>query len=414
MKLLLVQPPGVQKGFTRSGTLLPPLGLLYIAASVRDFVNVRLIDAEACGFNDIGVLNSLNNWSPDLVGMTVSILTLQTVRCFSEFVKSETGAKVIVGGPLPTAAPDIALECKEFDYVGIGDGELIMPEICRCYMNSPSLSEINGVLAQGNNSKTETKIRRSDPHGIPIPAWDMIPSFDSYYSPDCLRKPVTIIEGSRGCAHSCAFCSVGAISGNKRRSRALKDILAEIKYLISERGIRELSFVDPDFMSIPTIVVDLCNGMQSLEKEITWFCNAGVRFIQKDVTDVMKKAGCHMVYLGLESGDPNVLAQINKNQTLEQVQNACDILRDSGIGISAGFIIGFPFDTDDSVRKTIDFAISLKPDQVQFSLYNWFPGSRIIAENERDLTVGFHPNSKDNKWVRWQEIAYAEFEQAKT
>lgn len=130
IRVLLVQPRGVQEGFTRGETRLPPLGLLYIAAAIRDIAEVRLVDADALNLDDEGVLTSLGNWTPDLAGMTVSSLTLRVVCRFARRVKQAIGARVILGGPLPTAAPEEVLKYQEVDLVGVGDGEPIMRDLC--------------------------------------------------------------------------------------------------------------------------------------------------------------------------------------------------------------------------------------------------------------------------------------------
>jgi anaerobic magnesium-protoporphyrin IX monomethyl ester cyclase len=130
VRVLLVQSRGVQEGFTRENTKLPPLALLYIAAAIRDIAEVRLVDADALDLDDEGVLSSLGNWTPKLVGITVSSLTLQVVRRFARKIKQVTSACVIVGGPFPTTAPEEVLKYEEFDLVGVGDVEpIISPAI---------------------------------------------------------------------------------------------------------------------------------------------------------------------------------------------------------------------------------------------------------------------------------------------
>ena len=106
VKVLLVQPRGVQEGFTRGNTILPSLGLLYIVAAIGDIAEVRLFDADALNLDDQGVLTNLVNWVPDLVGMTVSSLTLGRVCSFARKLKQATNARIIVGGSLPSAVPE--------------------------------------------------------------------------------------------------------------------------------------------------------------------------------------------------------------------------------------------------------------------------------------------------------------------
>ncbi len=299
----------------------------------------------------------------------------------------------------------------EVDFAGVGDGEPIMRNLCQALEESRDPETVDGiasknVLMKGN---TRHKPRRADLNSLEQPAWDMLPDFSSYISSDCVQYPITIVEGQRGCPHSCSFCSVATISGGKRRARPVANIVHEIDYLTGIRGIREISFVDSDFMVNSQHALGVSNGIMALGKKVTWFCNARAASVTKSVARTMQAAGCHLVYLGAESGDPAILQRINKRQTLEQIEEACQVLRESGIQVSAGFIIGFPFDTDDSVRRTIDFAKRLKPAKFQFSIFNWFPGVSIEMP-EGSSPTGFHPKSINTRWVEWQRRAYEELE----
>ncbi len=409
IRVLLIQPRGVQEGFTRRNTRLPPLALLYIAAAIRDIAEVRLVDADALDLDDEGVLTSLDSWVPDLVGMTMSSPTLQIVRRFASKVKQATGARVIVGGPFPTAAPEEVLKYEEFDLAGVGDGEPIMLDVCHTMGESREPETVDGIVSRSIVAKGAPRCmpRRMNLIIVKQPAWDMLPDFSSYRSPDCIQFPITIVEGQRGCPHKCSFCSVATISGERSRWRSVDNVVKEIDYLTGDRGIREISFVDPDFMTNSKHALGISNGIISLGRNVTWFCNARAVSIKESVARTMRAAGCHTVYVGAESGDPAILARIHKHQTLEQIEAAIKVLRNSGIMVSAGFIIGFPFDTDDSIRRTIEFAKRLKPAKFQFSIFNWFPGIHMEMP-EGFSQIGFHPKTVNTRWVEWQRRAYEE------
>jgi len=318
-------------------------------------------------------------------------------------------ARVILGGPLPSAAPEEVLKRQEVDFAAVGDGEPIMQSLCQALEESRDPETVEGVVSRDNvaNDSSRRSPRRADMSRVELPAWDMLPGFDSYRSPDSVQTPMTIVEGQRGCPHACSFCSVPTISGGKRRSRSIDSVVKEIDYLTGKRGIREISFVDPDFMMNSQYAVAVSKGMISLGRRVSWFCNARAASVRESVTRTMQSAGCHLVYLGAESGDPTILARIHKRQTPEQIEDACRVLRNSGIRVSVGFMIGFPFDTDDSIRCTIEFAKCLKPAKFQFSIFNWFPG--ISMEVPQGLVpIGFHPKTGSTRWLEWQKRAYEE------
>ena len=374
---------------------------------------VRLVDADALDLDDHGMLSSLGDWAPTVVGMTVSSLTLEVVRRLAQSVKQTTEALVIVGGPLPSAAPDEVLKYQEVDFAGVGDGEPIMRDLCSALEESRGPETVEGILSKSLLSKglQRHRPRRTDLSTAERPAWDLLPGFGSYVSPDCIQSPMTIIEGQRGCPHACSFCSVPAISGRIRRSRSVESVVSEIDYLTGSRGIREISFVDPDFMANSQYALGVSSGILSLRRPIAWFCNARAASVKEPVARTMHDAGCHLIYLGAESGDPATLQRIHKHQTLEQIESACKIIRNSGIQVSAGFIIGFPFETGESVRRTIEFAKRIKPAKFQFSIFNWFPGISMEVP-EGSVPIGFHPKTGNTAWLEWQQRAYDELRNA--
>ena len=413
MRVLLVQPKDVQRGFTRHDTRLPPLGLLCIAAAIRDIVEVRVIDADATGLDDPQVAAHVGGWIPDLVGMTLSCLTLPVVRRFAQFARETWRAKVIVGGALACAAPDLALQNPEFDMAGIGDGESVMMGLCDRVSAGTHPDGVVGLVCRtAHGISGDTRPARLASLAWPVsPAWDLVPDFGCYSSPDAVYAPVCIVEAQRGCPNSCTFCSVPTISGAYTRARPVHNVLSELEYLSGARKVREISFVDPDFMVDEAYARQLCAGLDSLGRPTSWFCNARVDSVTPQLASVMHDAGCHLVYLGLESGDPETLLRINKSVSPESMRAAARTLQKCGIRVAAGFIIGFPFDTDASVRRTIDFAKTLGADSTQFSLFNWFPGIGIGVSGCSSPS-GFHPRGESSRWGEWQRRAYAELGEA--
>jgi radical SAM superfamily enzyme YgiQ (UPF0313 family) len=344
--------------------------------------------------------------------MTLSWLTTEPVRRFAAAVHSHFRAKIIVGGPLATAAPNLALEIPEFDLVAVGDGETIARRLCIAMDRGAAVSSVPGILARADKADWRRAERQvADVRRINMPAWDLVSDFERYSSPDALRLPLTIVEAQRGCPHCCAFCSLPSIRGRKRRARPVHQIIEELTYLRVARGVREISFVDPEFTIDRQYAQALCKSIRSEGLDVSWFCNVRADSITEELAETIRSAGCHTVYLGLESGDPDTLRIIGKRTSLDTMRAAVATLRKAAIKVSAGFIIGFPFDTDQSVRRTIDFAKELLPDAVQFSIFNWFPGV-AIERPALDGATGFHPREEGSRWCAWQKVAYHELDKA--
>ena len=164
MRVLLVQPLGVQRGFTRRGTLLPPLGLLCVAGGIREVAEIRLVDADVGEMDDAAVVRAVGDWQPDVVGMTLSALTSECVRRFADVAKREWSPVVIVGGPLPSAAPEAVLGYEDIDLVNVGDGEDSMRELCVVLTSGAAVSSVAGIIERGGNAGNvgTTVARRAD------------------------------------------------------------------------------------------------------------------------------------------------------------------------------------------------------------------------------------------------------------
>ena len=386
--VVLLQPPTTCRDFTRSSSLYPPLGLCVLAATVHPS-QCTVIDADALGFNEDQAVSAVLGFSPKAVGMTVTSYTLDLVERYAARF-AEHGILVIVGGPHATLAPaDTLQRCPSVDVLVRGDGERVFPELVDRVGAGTSLQGLPGVYTRDSaeGPLSVGVLRTTDLSVVPMPRFDGLP-VHSYWCPDAKLRPMVTMLTSRGCPHRCGFCGSPALFGRKLLTYPTEMVLTHLEYLRDELGVREVSFVDDSFTINKRRTIELCDQMIERRLELTWFANVRADQVNEDVARKMALAGCHQVYLGFESGNPGILARVNKGETVAQLEHGADVLADAGIERSVGFVIGLPGESDGTVEDSIALAQRVRPERLQFTRFTPLVGSPLFEGSTAQS--GFH------------------------
>jgi len=187
----------------------------------------------------------------------------------------------------------------------------------------------------------------------------------------------------RGCPYNCSFCSNNAVFGRKIRWKSPKRVIEEIENLKKEYGVREISFWD-DMMTVSRKwMMDFCNELIKRKTDVTWTCYARVNTVDLEMLRAMKKAGCWNIFYGYEAGDQQLLDNINKGITLQQICDANKWTKEAGIEVRGSFMIALPGETPELARKTVAFACELNPDYAQFSITTPYPGTKLWDDADK-------------------------------
>jgi len=200
------------------------------------------------------------------------------------------------------------------------------------------------------------------------------------------RVPYTTLQTSRGCAGSCVFCSVPSFYGRKVRVRSAARVIEEIRYLI-ELGYRELFFRDETFTAFRERNRAIFEWIIGERADVTWIANARVDTIDEESTLLMKRAGCHTLKFGLESGSDEILRNLRKGTTVRQARDAFSALRKAGIDAHAHMIIGAPGETEQTLRETLSFVKDLRPATASFGIVTPFPDTPLFRMLEEQGAV---------------------------
>ena len=155
-------------------------------------------------------------------------------------------------------------------------------------------------------------------------------------------------------------------------------MIEEVKMLIKNYGIREIAFYDDTFTAIKRNVHEFCERIINEKIDITWVAFARVDFIDEKTLDLMKRAGCHQVLFGIESGNEEILRNIGKNPSLEKVKQAVLMTKKAGIECRTSFMLGNPGETEETLKQTIDYSIALDADLAMYNVTTPFPGTKMF------------------------------------
>lgn len=389
-RVLLVNIP-----FYHAGCAEAPLGLAYVAAVLeRARMPFDLIDANGLGMTEEEIVAVVREKSPAAVGATVMTSMLVAGGRLAAAVKRISPAPLVIfGGPHPTIAPEETLARGGADICVRGEGEETILELAARLGQGPAgWRDVAGIsfMEHGRAVHTPDRPLIRDLDSIPFPARHLLP-MDRYQTIHTGRKRFATLMTSRGCPGKCMFCF--RPFGRNLRYRSMDSVMAEVRELVERFRVEEISILDDAFTLDRERVVAFCDRMLSGGIRVAWRLGNGTRvdLIDDELLRLMKRAGCYEVAFGIESGDDEVLRKIGKEITTAQVKKAFAAAKRAGMETIGFFMIGHPFDTVETMQKTIDFAIALDPTYAQFTMSTPLPGTALwtwVKRHGRSLIGG--------------------------
>jgi len=382
MKVLLVNPPSVNI-YGVLGNRYPPLGLAYLAASLRERgYEVGILDL------DVDQRTSLDLGGFDVVGITSDTPRYERALEIAKEAK-DRGCIVVMGGYHVTFRDEGALSSGYVDYVVRGEGEETFPALLDVLSGKGCPKEVGGISFEENGRflRTPDAPPPQDLDSLPMPARDLLPM--SKYHTLLQGRPATSLITSRGCPFNCYFCASSTFGGLRWRPRSPKSIVDEIEHLYREYGYRAFAFMDDNFTLSPRRVVAFIEELDRRGLDISWYCFSRVDTIVRnpELVTRMAEAGAVEVFLGLESGSQEALDSYGKRITVEQEREAIAILRCCGIKAYGSFIIGGIRETREMTEQTIRLARELDPWAVQFSILTPYPGTGLFEQARRENRI---------------------------
>ncbi len=410
MKVLVINEPYVP-GFnrtqrwaarTRGRVLRAPDWLAYATAVVEEAgIEAKLYDFPAMDWDKEDLRQLIKKEAPDFVVLDSTTPSIYSDIDCARICKEAGHAKVIMVGPHASALPEETLElAKGFvDAVCIGEYDYSVLDIVK---NQDSLSEVQGIcyLEDGQVTRTRARPLIEDLDQLPFPAWHHL-DLMKYFDGSKLYPYIDIFSG-RGCPHRCMFCLWPQVMhGRKVRLRSPANVVDEIEHDIEmcpdvARG-GEFFFEDDTFTLVKSNAMQICDEILRRGLKITFSVNARTDTADQELFRQLKRAGCRELLVGFESGDQGVLNSMNKRETVEQARGFMDLAHKTKIDVHGCFVLGLPGETEQSIEKTIQFALDMGLHTVQFSGAVPFPGTEYFDYCRR------HGLLKTEKWDAWLE-----------
>ena len=387
MNVTLVNPPSPGIESYNIGIRVPPLGLAYLASILeREGHEVRIIDASVLKLSISQIKSLFKRSRPDIIGVTSTTPTIYEAYSVIKAGKDVCpDSFTILGGPHASSLPVETLkECPALDAVCIGEGEETIVDLAEALGSRRGLSTVKGIAYR---SRGKVRINQPRPlirdlDSIPFPARHLLPM--SKYSVLGKKTVVCHIMSSRGCPFQCIFCSSSRFFGRQYRARTAENVVDEMEYLVSEYNPESIEFSDDEFTLNRKRVEEICDEIKRRGIDVQWACSSRVDTINKRLLQKMRRAGCFLIYYGIESASQRILNFIKKGIRIDQVVKAIKQTREAGIKVLGSFMIGFPDETRGEIEETIKFSKRLNIDYAQFSIVTPYPGTELYEIAKRE------------------------------
>jgi radical SAM superfamily enzyme YgiQ (UPF0313 family) len=364
--------------------LMPPLGLASLAAYVEPSgFRADIIDCFARPDSGQLIEEYVGRHQPRFVGATCTTAGfLDAARIFRRVKELSPETRCIAGGPHVSALRErIVHDFPEVDYVVVGEGETPL----RRLMEADGQPEgIAGLVYREGGQVVFSGFQKDllDLDTLPLPAYHRIEGFPRRYQLPIFnypKTPNTSCISSRGCPYQCSYCDRSVFRRTFRYNGA-EYLYRHLQVLRRQFGIRHINFYDDQFTFQRDRVVAFCRRMIDAPLGMTFNCAVRAEHVDPELLALMKAAGCWMISLGIESGDPDLLARHRQNVDLERMSRTIRAIHKTGIRVKGLFMIGLPGETEQSFRRTMDYVFSLPIDDVNVAKFTPFPGSPLYEK----------------------------------
>ena len=353
-----------------------PIGLGFIAAYLKKhYIGELDIQCFQGNFDtDEMIINS--SIGADFVGFScTSPAWPHALRLAKAIKEKSSNTKTVFGGFHPSALPRECIQYEEVDQVVIGEGE------------EPFLNIVSGKWTDSIIQGTKPPMQE-----MPWPDREIIKNYRTVDLCESMNgKRIASFQCNRVCPVNCAFCAERVVTGrfnrsnNPIRSRDISDLLDEIDHVTKLLNLNYFKFVDATFDISPQFVIDFCKEKIKRGNTTEWECLIHCSFTTEEMFQWLKKAQCHQVNMGVESGSDRILRDIGKGLRVKTVKKAFAWAKKAGIERRGFFLFGMPNETREDLLLTENLIDEIKPDVVGFTILCPYPGTALYKPEFDDL-----------------------------
>lgn len=404
----LVKAPALTNAFALSTLVTPPLGLAYIAGSLKaNDIATHIVDAVGEKPDQIFPLTFCDGYgigltmeeivaaipqSSDIIGLSCMFSNSWPFdwRLIIAISERFPDAQIIVGGEHATACSDYILTtCREVDIVAMGEGEETMVDLVNTIRTSNDLSRVAGIAFRDGEAIHTTKRRKriGDIDNISLPAWDLVP-LENYMSRGLghgsMHARNMPLMATRGCPFQCTFCSSPLMWTTKWSARKASLVVDEMEMQVKAYNAENFDLYDLTAIILKDWIVEFANELIRRNLPITYQLPSGTRSeaIDEEVVDLLYRSGCRNMNYAPESGSPDTLKAIKKKVKLNRLLNSLRAASKRGLSVMVNIIL-FPRDTRADVLKTFKFMVQCAfygADDITFVPFVPYPGTELHTE----------------------------------
>ncbi|MBU1289748.1 B12-binding domain-containing radical SAM protein [Patescibacteria group bacterium] len=390
MKILLLNPPFKKRfsrtsrspSVTRGGTIYYPFWLAYTAGVLdKEGFDLTIIDAPAENYNLSHVLEKTIKFQPQLIVIDTSTPSIfNDIKVAERLKKLLPNAFIVLVGTHPSAVPEETLGfSNKIDAVAKGEYDYTIRDLAYCLKNKDGLEKVDGLIFRKNSQIIINQPR------ILIENLDEIPFVSQVYKKYFNIKkyffaasdyPFVMMITGRGCPFRCFFCVYPqTFHSRKYRFRSPENVVKEFEYIVENLPeVKEIGIEDDTFTADRKRTVKICQLLIERQIKMKWYCNVRAD-LDLATMKWMKKAGCHLLTIGFESGNQNVLNNIHKGITIEQIKEFTKNARKTDILVHGCFMAGNPGETKETLEETLTLAKEINCDSMQFYPLIVYPGT---------------------------------------
>lgn len=379
----------------------------------KNGIDVKILDFFSFGFDEKKLDQALNEFRPDIVGITGMSVHHNAMLSLARLIKKKNSALVAVGGKHATLMPNLLLKEDCIDVLFRGEADYTFPQYIKELGEGNRFPKIDGLCYRQNGQfHISEPAMVDDINTLPFPAWELTPPRKYKGSPHGLFHkgwPVGVIFTSRGCPYKCTYCA-----GRLEKWRGMESdrVVDEIEYLVKDFGVKEITICDNNFTLIKDRTIEICEEIVSRNLKVYLSVPSGLRIetLNDNILLAMKKAGFHNFAVGIESGSPRVQELIKKHLDLEKVKQTIFMIKSYGFYVTGFFILGFPFETEKDIKQTVDYALSLPLDSAAFTIFQAIPGSEEFDNLvRRGIINPEHFNWDNRAWIQGNPAEFYEY-----
>lgn len=389
MRIALVHPAGSnwvpgQRDVTTAANRMAPIGLLslaaYLEARGHDVAVYDLLGPRPARDRG-GMVREILSGDPELVGFSATTSAFLDANDTAVAVRAaRPGVRIAVGGVHASAIGAPLLErFPAFDFLCVGEGERTLAELA----DGASPGGIDGLAWRDGGAVRANPPRANldDLDELPFPAYGKLRDFPrGYHLPpfSYVDVPGATMITSRGCTYQCSYCD-RSVFRRGFRSNSADYIYEHMRHLARRFGVRHVNVYDDLFTTNRRRIAELCGRLAREPLGLRFNCAVHAGHADDDLLAMLKDAGCLMISVGIESGDPDLVARHKSSVTLEQVRDTVRRIQEKGLRAKGLFMMGLPGETPESFARTSDFVVSLGLDDMNLSKFTPFAGAPCYA-----------------------------------